>query len=270
MSTDNHTLRRSLARQGHDRSIQAKHRRMYHHFKTAPVRLGLLMTVLWVTLSSCLNAPTQPTASVSPEGWQEEFNLDARKLKDTGEATYFILVPGFQITLESQTETLVISVLDETREIGGITTRVVEEREHRNGELYEVSRNFYAIDPETADVFYFGEEVDFYSQGKVTGHSGAWIAYEDENRPGLIMPGTPLVGMKYYQEIAPGVATDRARVVSNSEVFTTAIGEFENCLLTQESSQLNPAAIEYKTYCPGIGLVQDQSLLLTSYGYSQP
>lgn len=41
---------------------------------------------------------------------------------------------------------------------------------------------------------------------------------------------------------------------------------FENCLLTQESSQLNPAAIEYKTYCPGIGLVQDQSLVLTSYG----
>jgi hypothetical protein len=36
--------------------------------------------------------------------------------------------------------------------------------------------------------------------------------------------------------------------------------------LTQESSQLNPAAIEYKTYCPGIGLVQDQSLVLTSYG----
>jgi len=45
------------------------------------------------------------------------------------------------------------------------------------------------------------------------------------------------------------------------------IGDFENCLLTQESSQLNPAAIEYKTYCPGIGLVQDQSLVLTGYGY---
>jgi hypothetical protein len=208
-----------------------------------------------------------PQADVIPEGWQEEFDLANRKLSHTGEATYFILTPGFQLTLESAFETLVISVLDETREIGGFTVRVVEEREHRNGELSEISRNFFAIDLETGDVFYFGEEVDDYTQGKVSGHSGAWIAYDAGNRPGLILPGTPVVGMKYYQEIAPGVAMDRARVVSISETFSTVIGEFENCLLTQESSRINPAAIEYKTYCPGIGLVQDQSLVLTSYGY---
>lgn len=226
----------------------------------------LLAVVLCLTLSSCAQVPI-PQAAVNPESWQEEFDLANRKLSHTGEATYFNLTPGFQITLESSFETLVISVLDETREIGEITVRVVEEREHKNGELYEVSRNFYAIDPETGDVFYFGEEVDFYTQGIISGHSGAWIAYESKNRPGLIMPGMPVVGMKYFQEIAPGVAMDRARVVSITETFTTVIGEFENCLLTQESSQINPAAIEYKTYCPGIGLVQDQSLVLTSYGY---
>jgi len=191
-------------------------------------------------------------------------------VKQFRENDYFILIPGFQITLESQSETLVISVMEETRDIGGITTRLVEEREHKNGELYEISRNFYAIDPESGDVFYFGEEVDFYTQGQITGHSGAWLAYENGNQPGLIMPGTPLVGMKYYQEIAPDVAMDRAKVVSVSETFDTAVGEFKNCLLTQESSKINPVAIEYKTYCPGIGLVQDQSLLLTGFGYEQP
>jgi len=60
---------------------------------------------------------------------------------------------------------------------------------------------------------------------------------------------------------------DRTRVVSLSETFTTVIGKFENCLLTQESSQINPAGIEYKTNFLGKGLVQDQSLILTSYGY---
>jgi len=213
-----------------------------------------------------MNVRTLQT-NVSSDSWQDEFNLANRKLSHIGESMYFNLTPGFQITLESQTEKLIISVLEETREIGGITIRVVEEREHKSEDLYEISRNFFAIDPETGDVFYFGEEVDFYSQGKITGHSGAWIAYEDKNMPGLIMPGTPVVGMKYYQEIAPGVAMDRARVVSISEIFTTVAGEFEKCLLTQESSQINPVAIEYKTYCPGIGLVQDQSLVLTSYGY---
>jgi hypothetical protein len=213
-----------------------------------------------------MDVPSTQNVEVS-EDWQEEFNLAARKLSHTGEAAYFNLTPGYQITLESSSEKLVISVLDETKEIGGITTRIVEEREHKGEELYEVSRNFYAIDPETGDVFYFGEDVDFYTQGQISGHSGAWLAYRENNKPGLIMPGTPTVGMKYYQEVAPGVAMDRARVVSITEVFTTVIGEFGKCLLTQESSLLNPAAIEYKTYCPGIGLVQDQSLVLTNYGY---
>jgi len=214
-------------------------------------------------LTACVDTATPEAVETSQE-WQEEFTLSARKLGPTGESDYFILTPGFQITLESQTEILVISVLDETREINGTTTRVVEEREHKNGELAEVSRNYYAIDPETGDVFYFGEEVDFYSQGEVSGHSGAWIAYEDGNKPGLIMPGRPEVGMKYYQEIAPGVATDRARVVSVKETFATTVGDFTSCLLTQESSQLSPTTIEYKPYCPGIGRVQDQSLLLNS------
>lgn len=243
------------------------------HFRHKPVGMyqACVAAVLLVTLTACLGAPSSASpTSPSSASWQEDFNLNARKLDSSGEAKYFILLPGFQITLESQAERLVISVTEETREIGGVTTRVVEEREHKNGELYEVSRNFYAIDPGTGDVFYFGEEVDFYTQGQISGHSGAWIAYEENNRPGLIVPGTPIVGMRYFQEVAPGVAMDRARVVSISEAFTTVVGEFENCLLTQESSQLNPAAIEYKTYCPGIGLVQDQSLVLISYGYAQP
>lgn len=235
-----------------------------------PVYLLIPVMVFAIMLASCMNIFDQGQVSTSSDDWQEEFNLAERKLEPTGENDYFILIPGFQITLESQSETLVISVMEETREIGGVTARLVEEREHKNGELYEISRNFYAIDPENGDVFYFGEEVDFYTQGQITGHSGAWLAYENGNQPGLIMPGTPLVGMKYYQEIAPNVAMDRAKVVSVTETFDTEVGEFKDCLLTQESSKIDPIAIEYKTYCPGIGLVQDQSLLLTGFGYEQP
>jgi len=270
MITKHFSTSKTLMRQDQRKRVQAEHRRRkYYRFRAKPMRLVLPLAILFIALSSCVNDFTIQT-SVSPESWQEEFNLANRELSYTGEAMYFNLTPGFQITLESQTEKLVISVLEETREIGGITTRVVEEREHKGEELYEVSRNFYAIDAETGDAFYFGEEVDFYTQGQISGHAGAWIAYQEGNQPGLIMPGTPIVGMKYYQELAPDVAMDRARVVSVTEIFTTAVGEFENCLLTQESSQINPIAIEYKTYCPGIGLVQDQSLLLTGFGYSQP
>lgn len=146
-------------------------------------------------------------------------------------------------------------------------TRVVEEREWQDGELIEVSRNFFAICPTTRDAFYFGEEVDDVKDGQVVGHAGAWLAGTNGARAGLIMPGDPKVGMKYYQEIAPDIAMDRATVLSLDETFETPAGVFSNSLRTQEGTPLNTDEKEFKTYAPGIGLVQDQGLLLTGYGF---
>jgi hypothetical protein len=134
-----------------------------------------------------------------------------------------------------------------------------------NGQLVEVSRNYFAISRRTSDVFYFGEEVDIYRDGKVTGHEGAWQSGVGGARFGLIMPGTPRRGARYYQEIAPLVAMDRAEVVSLSEKFTTPAGRFANCLKTKETSALESGR-EHKLYAPGIGLIYDGGLKLTKYG----
>ena len=225
-------------------------------------KLPLVFTITaLLTALSCV-----AVSQVVANDWQEEFNIANRKLTHTGESKYFLLFPGFQTVFASGKEKLTITVLDETKEINGIMTRVVEEREEENGELKEISRNFFAIDQETGDVFYFGEDVDDYKQGKVVDHAGAWKAYEQGNRPGLIMPGNPEVGMKYYQELAPGVAMDRAEVISISETVKTPAGEFKNCLKTEESSKIETQK-EYKIYAPGIGLVQDKDMKLISYGY---
>lgn len=232
-----------------------------------------LLLIVCAMLAACGAVPTATTTTASqaaeaaPDDWQANFQLDQRTLSPTGESTYFILRPGFQTTLESSSEKVVTTVLDETRDFNGITTRVVEEREEKNGAVIEISRNFFAIDQNTGDVFYFGEEVDDYNQGTIISHSGAWLAYENGNQPGLIMPGKPEVGMKYYQEVAPGVAMDRAEIVALSETYTTTAGEFKDCVITKESSKLKPNAIEHKTYAPGIGLIQDQAMTLTAYGY---
>lgn len=199
--------------------------------------------------------------------WQEEFGLSGRTLSTVGRNDYFILEPGFQLVLESKTEKLAVTVLDETKEVDGVATRVVEEKEWKNGELIEISRNFFAIDEKTKDVFYFGEEVDMYNGGKVTSHDGAWLAGKNGAQAGLIMPGKPKVGMKYYQEIARGVAMDRAEVLKIDDHLDTPAGSFSNCLLTKEGSALNPFEMEFKTYAPGIGLLQDEKLLLVKYGF---
>jgi hypothetical protein len=207
----------------------------------------------------------QGKAAKSP--WQEEFHISKCNLLTTGRNEYFILEPGFQTVLEGGGTKLQITVLDATKTVDGVLTRVVEEREWKKGELYEVSRNYFALCEQTKDVFYFGEDVDFYEKGKLVKHDGAWLAGKNGNKAGLMMPGTPKLKMKYYQEIAPGVAMDRAEIVSLNETCKTPAGTFKKCLKVLEGSAINPTEREYKYHAPGIGLVRDEDLRLTQYGF---
>jgi hypothetical protein len=198
--------------------------------------------------------------------WQQEFGIASCNLVTTGRNQYFILEPGFQLVLEGGGTRLQVTVLDETKTVDGVNTRVVEEREWKGGKLHEVSRNYFALCEQTKDVFYFGEDVDYYENDKVVKHDGAWLAGKG-NKPGLMMPGTPKVGMKYYQEIAPGVAMDRAEIVSLDETCKTPAGTFSKCLKVKETSALEFFAKEYKYHAPEIGLVQDEDLVLVKHGF---
>lgn len=196
--------------------------------------------------------------------WTEYFGQENCTFSSTGRNRFFILEPGHQLVLESRQEKVVITVLNETKKIGNVVTRVVEEREEENGKLKEISRNFFAICRQHSDVFYFGEEVDDYEDGKIVNHSGAWRADEKNSRAGIIMPGTVLLGARHYQEIAPN-AMDRAEIISYDVTMKTPAGTFKNCLRVEETSGLDPDEKYYKTYAPGVGLIQDEDLLLTRY-----
>lgn len=182
--------------------------------------------------------------------------------------------PGRQLVLEGEddgeTVTLLITVLRESRwirvDVGGrvptVGTHVVEERDYEDGELFEVSRNFYAICARTHDVFYFGEDVDFYENGEIVGHGGSWLAGKDGAMPGIIMPGTFLLGSRYFQEIAPGVALDRAEHVRMGVTVETPFGILEHCVEVRETTPLEPGSESRKFYAPRIGLVADGVLRL--------
>ena len=199
-------------------------------------------------------------------GWKSAFDVDVRELISTGASRYFILDPGFHVVLENGDERLVITALDETHVVGDVTTRVIEERETRGGKLVEVSRNFMARHPKTGDVFYFGEEVDIYRNGKVVSHDGAWLAGVRGAKFGLFIPGAPVAGAGYYQEIAPKVAMDRVRIVSTTAKAITPAGTFEECVRLEETTPLEPGVKDYKLFAPGIGIVQDGSLKLVRHG----
>jgi hypothetical protein len=208
-------------------------------------------------------------STASQPRFTEQFNLSSCTWASNGKNDYFVLQPGYQAVFESRKGAdrghLQITVLNETRTVGGVETRIVEERETRNGELIEVSRNFFAICKETNDVFYFGEDVDMYKGGKITSHEGSWTA-EGSARPGLFMPSRPLLGARFYQEIAPKVAMDRVEIVSDSELVKTPAGDFRDCVKTEETTPLEPNMRDYKVFARGVGLVKDGELLLTKYG----
>lgn len=202
----------------------------------------------------------------SKTGWIDRFDVDKKDLVPAGANDFFRLEPGYILVLETGKERLVITVLDETRLVDGVETRVVEERETRGGELVEISRNFFAFNTADRGVYYFGEEVDIYKNGRVVRHEGAWESGRNGARFGLMVPGRPTVGARFYQEIAPGVAMDRARVVSVDASIRTPAGEFKGCLELVETTPLEPLARDTKIYAPGIGLVRDGRLLLVEHG----
>ena len=220
--------------------------------------------VIWISIASSLAAGAQTRQALDP-AWTSDFRVEATDWTNTGRNPYFVLEPGYSLTLENGPERLVVTVLNDTRTIDGVATRVVEERETKGTEIVEVSRNYFAMSQRTNAVFYFGEDVDMYKGGKVASHEGSWLAGTDGAKFGLMMPGLPLIKARYYQEIAPRVAMDRAEIVSLSERLQTPAGTFTNVLKTIETSQLESGPGEAKYYAAGIGLLQDGSLKLVRY-----
>lgn len=207
------------------------------------------------------------TASAQDKQFTEDLMQTGCSYETKGRNQYFILEPGYQLTLENNDgERLVITVLNETRKIGNVRTRVVEENESENGKTVEISRNFLAVCKQTGSVYYFGEEVDVYKNGKMVKGEDSWRA-EGKNRAGVMIPGLALLGARFYQEIAPNVAMDRVEIISTSETKQTPAGNFTNCLKLEETTPLEPKVKEYKLYAPGIGIIQDGDLLLTKYGF---
>ena len=197
--------------------------------------------------------------------WTSHFVMEGDELVSVGRNRYFILEPGYQMVLEGGGTQLIITVLNETKMVDGVETRVVEERETKNGQLIEVARNYFAISKRTNDVFYFGEDVDMYKDGKVMNHDGSWLSGVNGGKFGLMMPGRPLINASYYQEVVPNVAMDRATIMSTTEIVKTPAGEFTNCLKMKETTPLERLT-EYKYYAPGIGMVSDGKMSLVKAG----
>jgi hypothetical protein len=148
--------------------------------------------------------------------------------------------------------------LHKTFQVGGQTVEAltVEDREFDSaGNLTEATRDYFAQD-DNGNVYYLGEDVDEYKDGRITGHSGAWLFGKDTQTPGLLMPAHPKVGDKFKSEDAPPITSEADEVVSLSETASVPAGTFANCLKIKERA--SDGVTEYKLYTPGIGCVEEK------------
>jgi len=219
-------------------------------------------SVVLFVLSTPIAQGTKPASA-----FKDDFGIEACTMQTTGRNSYIVLEPGFQLLLEGGGTKLQITVLDQTRTIDGVVTRVVEEKEWKDGKMHEVTMSYLAMCKQTKDVFYFGEDVDNYRDGKVISHEGTWHAGTNGSKVGMFVPGSPKLHMKYYREIVPGVSMARAEIVSLNEACKTPAGNFSKCMKVRETSAIDRNVDEYKYYAPGIGLVSEENLRLIKYGF---
>jgi hypothetical protein len=153
----------------------------------------------------------------------------------------------------------VVRVTDRKKWIAGVRVAVVRDRAYVAGDLVEDTFDFYAQDSR-GNVWYFGEDTKTIEHGKVVSTEGSWLAGVHGAKPGIVMKAHPRVGDRYKQEDAPGVAEDRAKVLSRNATAVTPLGTLRHLLETKDFSPLEPSVVEHKFFRRGVGSVREQEV----------
>ena len=226
----------------------------------------LAMPIAVLTLAS--------TAMAQPQGQGRRFTSDLGAdqctFTDEGRNRFFVLEAGHQTRLAGEIGKhdveVTATVLDQTRLVDGVLTRAIEEVDVVDGSVVEISRSYHAICRETQDAYVFGREL-LVGPGDPDEEGGteAWQSGVEGARPGMTMPGRFMLGARYYLELAPGVALDRAENVAMDVAIDTPAGHFDGCVMTTETSPLEPGEQATLIHAEGIGIVADGGLRLVGW-----
>jgi hypothetical protein len=156
-------------------------------------------------------------------------------------------------------ETITVTVTDRTREVQGVpTTGVHRVVTSARGRTVEDTSEWYAQDT-AGNVWFFGEDSTAYD-GRRTGTEDSWEAGVDGARAGLVMPARPRVGDGYAQAYRNGVVEDRATILSVDERGTVPAGEYDDVVLTEQTTAREPGQVEQTYYARGAGVIYEENV----------
>jgi hypothetical protein len=202
-----------------------------------------------------------PTFQETVQGYSVD--IDPQGFVERIENPYMPLVPGSSWRLEGRTadgrEIDTITVLDQAREVMGVTTTVVRDVVKLEGSVVEKTWDWFAQDLR-GNVWYFGEDTAEYKNGKLVSHAGAWEAGVDGALPGIVMPADPLVDDASRQEFYRGEAEDMGWVVQTGLSVDVPAGSYDDAIRVLEWSPLEPRIVVEKLYAPGVGILGEEAL----------
>jgi hypothetical protein len=224
--------------------------------KASPILMGAALAL--VVVAGCGAPSGGGEAKGRTEKAQKAYEprIESADFTSRIDNKYFPLKPGTTFVYKGEfhgtAERDVMAVTDDTKRVMGVECLVASDRVTEGGELVEQTYDWYAQDKE-GNVWYFGEDVTEYKNGKVTGHEGSWESGVDGARPGIAMKADPRVGQTYRQEYSKGVAEDKARVVSLNGSVEVPYGKYDRVLVTEEFTPLEPGVVERQYYVAGVG-----------------
>ena len=172
-------------------------------------------------------------------------------------------------------EVVNVEVLAKTKLILGVTCIVVNDRVEKGGKVVEDTDDWFG-QRKSGAVDYCGENSrsfetfagDVPEEPELVEVAGSWKAGRDGALAGTAFLAAPTVGKVYRQEFSPGNAEDIGVVLSTTYAFGSdasldehvpqALAELlcaaHDCVVTGESTPIEPGGFERKYYARGIGL----------------
>ncbi len=225
-------------------------------------KLLVLIVLVAIWMTACAPKPT----SENPQKEPYSVNLTPADFVAQIDNPYLPLFPGtkwvYEATLEDGTkERNEIEVLVEPRTVNSVSATVVYDVVYVDTVIVEATYDWYAQDKD-GNVWYLGEAVDNYQDGKLSDHAGSWEWGVKGALPGVIMWATPAEHLNeaYYQEYFVGEAEDQGQVLRVDEKITVPYASFENVVKTYDFSALDSDLQENKFYASGVGVIKEVDL----------
>ena len=222
--------------------------------------IAVIATAAALPLAACGSDSDAESNQGLPQG-SEPSKLDPADFTLNIDNPYWPMQPGnkweySETDTKGTKERVVVTVTNRTKKIAnGVEARVIRDEVTENGRPVEITDDWYAQDKD-GNIWYLGEYVSNYENGRVVDHEGSFEAGVDGAQPGIVMPADPEPGLTYRQEYYKGEAEDKAEVVTVGEdQVEVPAGYFRGVLMTRDLVPLEPKVQELKFYARGVGPV---------------